>query len=108
MRCRCSGGLGYSDGRPVARGLVWEVSPSPVVDPTRAGRPFRLCPADRVRLGIKQGEVILLEEQGEGDFHLKISKMHPDATMYAPSEPNQAMGLTRLIVLRGETFRRIA
>jgi len=58
-------------------------------------------------LGVKQGEFILLEEEGEDNFHLKIGKMNPGTAVYAPSKSNQAMGLARLIVLRGEPFRTI-
>lgn len=49
----------------------------------------------------------MLEEEGEDDFHLKIGKTHPGAAVYAPSKPNQAMRLARLIVLRREPFRTI-
>lgn len=104
---RCSDGMDLSGGRQMTRRLVWNGSPSPVLDPTRAGRPFRFCSSDRWRVGVKEGEVIVLEEEGEDDFHLKIGKMHPGAAVYAPSKPNQAMRLARLIVLRGEPFRTI-
>ena len=80
---RRSDGVDFSGGRQVTRHLVWNVSPAPVLDPTRAGGPFRFCPTDRLRVGVKQSEFIMLEKEGEDNFHLKIGKMDPSAAVYA-------------------------
>ena len=107
MRGRCSDGLRFFGVRSMTRHLVWNVSPAPVLDPTRAGRPFRFCSSDRWRVGVKQGEVIVLEEEGEGDFHLKIGKMDSNAAVHTPTKPNEAMRLAGLVMFRRETFRAI-